>query len=545
MPHLLNLLVGLLMVAAAALYMWPGMVAPLNIYDEGLIVFGAVRVLQGEMPYRDFWTQYSPGQLYVLAALFKVFGTSIMVERWWDVVSRAVLALALSLVAGRLASRKAALAVWLLAVMWLQYYGFFGYPIFQGLAFSLLSMYAMLRAFESVSARWLFAAGGLLGLAFIFRHDMAVYVGAAQLLVLLPLAGRFWVDGAWAVVARAQMVLRRLLPYVAGAACVAAPVIIFFVAVVPMRELAQQLFIFPLVEFPKVRDLPYPPLKWRPEDLPFYAPFLIFALAGMVVVAGIGADRSGGASQTVQRFGKFAPPDRSETRQYAIAMLILFGLFGFNQARVRSDTIHTVHFFLVSATLLPVLWRGFGTVAKPSALSSVISLIGLTLFVALLVNPLDRYKRTLEARRETQFIADSRNSLPVAQGVRVDLGQQFAVGTIKTLTRPADYVYVGLLRHDRVFANDVMFYFLMQRRSPTRYHELHPGLVNTAPVQQEMVADLERHQVKYVVLTDMFEGAKEPNDSGKSSGVTFLDDYIKKNYRLYAQLGTYRVLRRR
>ena len=82
------------MVVVAMLHLYPTMIAPLNIYDEGIIVYGATRVMHGEIPYRDFWTQYSPGQLYALAGLFRLFGVQIAVERWWDVVIRALLALA-------------------------------------------------------------------------------------------------------------------------------------------------------------------------------------------------------------------------------------------------------------------------------------------------------------------------------------------------------------------------------------------------------------------------------------------------------------------
>jgi len=60
-----------------------------NVYDEGLIVFGAQRVLEGDIPYRDFWTLYAPGQFYAVAGLFKLFGSSVLVERLWDAAVRA------------------------------------------------------------------------------------------------------------------------------------------------------------------------------------------------------------------------------------------------------------------------------------------------------------------------------------------------------------------------------------------------------------------------------------------------------------------------
>ena len=60
-----------------------------NIYDEGFIVVGAQRVLDGEIPYRDFWNLYAPGQLYAVAGLFRLFGSSILTEELWDVAIRA------------------------------------------------------------------------------------------------------------------------------------------------------------------------------------------------------------------------------------------------------------------------------------------------------------------------------------------------------------------------------------------------------------------------------------------------------------------------
>ena len=45
----------------------------LSIYDEAASLYGAVRVMDGELPYRDFWMVYPPGIFYTLAALFSMF----------------------------------------------------------------------------------------------------------------------------------------------------------------------------------------------------------------------------------------------------------------------------------------------------------------------------------------------------------------------------------------------------------------------------------------------------------------------------------------
>ena len=49
--------------------------------DEGIVLQGADRVLRGEVPYRDFFSFYTPGSFYLVAALFKLFGNSFLVAR--------------------------------------------------------------------------------------------------------------------------------------------------------------------------------------------------------------------------------------------------------------------------------------------------------------------------------------------------------------------------------------------------------------------------------------------------------------------------------
>lgn len=37
----------------------------LNLYDEGIILVGAQRVFNGDIPYRDFWSMYGPAPFFL------------------------------------------------------------------------------------------------------------------------------------------------------------------------------------------------------------------------------------------------------------------------------------------------------------------------------------------------------------------------------------------------------------------------------------------------------------------------------------------------
>lgn len=94
-----------------------------------------------------------------------------------------------------------------------------------------------------------------------------------------------------------------------------------------------------------------------------------------------------------------------------------------------------------------------------------------------------------------------------------------------------------------MFDKDISFYFLSGREAATRLYDLHPGVETTAPIQREMISDLEKKHVRYIVSDD-WPFPVEPNAGGVSSGVTLLSDYIRQNYRLDRQFALTQILRR-
>jgi hypothetical protein len=59
------------------LYLFPFVRVLWRIGDEGTFVYGAHRVLHGQLPGRDFFEPMGPGSFYWLAAFFRLFGESI------------------------------------------------------------------------------------------------------------------------------------------------------------------------------------------------------------------------------------------------------------------------------------------------------------------------------------------------------------------------------------------------------------------------------------------------------------------------------------
>jgi hypothetical protein len=85
--------------------------------DEGVIVHGAIRIVEGQVPYRDFFEFLGPGSFFALAAWLKIFGATFDAVRLLLVATLALIA-ALTYVAARMASGRRVVAA-SLTVAWL------------------------------------------------------------------------------------------------------------------------------------------------------------------------------------------------------------------------------------------------------------------------------------------------------------------------------------------------------------------------------------------------------------------------------------------
>ena len=120
-----------------------------------------------------------------------------------------------------------------------------------------------------------------------------------------------------------------------------------------------------------------------------------------------------------------------------------------------------------------------------------------------------------------------------------------AVAEVQSQVPPGTPTYVATRRADLVSSGYPLLYVLAERPNATRYDIAAPGVVTSAPVQREIVADLERSRPPAVVRdTSPLTAAPEPNRAGESSGVRLLDEYLAREYRPVARYGRFEILSR-
>jgi hypothetical protein len=179
----------------AYLLLFCGMSRRPGMYDEGIVLTGAMRVVAGQIPHRDFYFIYGPAEIYILAGLFKVFGPSLLVERLFDLLIKALLVTSVYGVVASYCRRSIAVFVSIVTVMWLFGLNEFGLAITPVSLFNVVGSALLLPVFAGrVSTRRMLVAGAISGAASLFRYDtgiallgihvcviaIAVYLGANE-----------------------------------------------------------------------------------------------------------------------------------------------------------------------------------------------------------------------------------------------------------------------------------------------------------------------------------------------------------------------------
>ena len=103
----------------ACLILFLGMPLRPSAYDEGIMLVAAMRVAAGQISHRDFYAIYGPGQFYILARLFKLFGQTILVERIVDLIFRSLVVATVHAIASSYFRKSIAAASSLPTLIWL------------------------------------------------------------------------------------------------------------------------------------------------------------------------------------------------------------------------------------------------------------------------------------------------------------------------------------------------------------------------------------------------------------------------------------------
>jgi hypothetical protein len=530
---------GTLVVLGAALWYWLLYFhRGTNLLDEGSQAAQALRVMNGEVIYRDFFTVVTPFSYYTVAWLFELFGTGLMVMRW------TVLGLGIGIAALTLASARRVMA-WpfaaATALMTTVWGWFLVAPNFYSWEASFLVLVALgcyLRHAQTGGHWSLAAAGAAAGLAAMTKQNVGAYVTAALLLCI-------WLSAIFDTAFDAKRRLRLTAWFAAGVAVPVLSTLAVLFATGAGPYLYESWVYYPLVKYPPRFSVPFPAFYPLLSDLQLttigevagawgrlseaaryevitriviYIPLVTYLLtAGIVgVLAGL-CRRSHNAD--LARHGHLV---------LAIALVGFFTLF---QAWPRADVTHILFglqpTFILFAYLWWCAWKALARVRGPRL---VVQAVALTVTLApQLTLVWYGYARTdWEYQNYVAALQVDRGLGVLAHPAEAERINKMT-GFIQHNTNPDDPIFVV------PWASG--FYFLTGRSNPTRSDFV---LFEDPEAYPCILARLEQNPPKYVIYGYTWDvDGRHFRDYARP-----IDEYIRTRYVLEDSVDGYEAWRR-
>jgi hypothetical protein len=471
--RLVDLLCAVLLLSFAMAIAYPRWRAGMDWRDEGLLAYGAVRVAHGEVPNRDFVSPQPPLSFYTAAGVFKLGGTSLCSLRIFGLCIFLIVPLLIYGIGrnftGPIPSFAAAASA---CILGLPYFYFVPLSVWQGIAASLAAVLFFVPAVLS-RRHWLALPAGLFsGVSLFLRHDQAVYTILA--IFVLVIALRFARDASIPAI----NLKRALFFWLAGIAAVVVPLTLIWWKIGALPEMFRQLVVFPFATYRKTSSLPFPKFIVHRSVvdtavmLLFYIPPFVQAIAATYL-----------AQSLIRR--------RFSRREAVLGFLTVWSALFYLQVLVRSDQTHLLITLPPLFLLIAVGWSIVReTLAKHRKMNVILS----AAFVVLIVSYLWVLRSVAfpDVTRDNELLTLERGGVRIEQAsVVADFVQRLQA-------------FVPRTRPILALPYQPMFYFLCERRNPTRWNYLWPGDQTTRDYER-LIKETERDPPAVVLLSQQRE----------------------------------------
>jgi hypothetical protein len=477
-----------ILVVLLLVLLWPGFRLPGQQEDEGVALVYPEMFLKGHLPYRDFESVYGPGNLLILSGAYSLFGANVFIERAVGLIYRLLILVAIFGIARRWGTGIGAVCG-LIAMLLLSGTEIWANTWFAGMAFALCALWTM---GDRDSRARCFGGGFLAGIAVLCRCDFAIALTAA----LLPL-----------FVAMRWTNKKSLL---AGTATGLLP-LLYFVVVVGLMQLAESLFLLPVIHIGPRGHLP---ISTAPPETILVFCFYLAASATNLVVA------------FLELRG------RNPERGRLLLSAALLGLALVHYPLSRFDSGHVFNAAVVSFIFLPLsLWVLASTVAEQLPRWAKVVAMPVVVLVAI---PLLK----LRPREEGVFIEQNGRSFPIAKNQLPQTVNQI-VSELHRSSVAGQFLLVGPADLRRTRYCDTWIYHLFPQLRPASYFlQMEAGGAN-APGSR-LANDVER--ADWLILNRAWDILYEPNRSAEF-GPDEPNQLVRSEFDLWKESGPYLLLR--
>ncbi len=478
--------------------------------DEGILLQGGQRILEGQVPYRDFFSFYTPGSFYLLAAMFRVFGDSFVVARLSLAITGAVCSVVTYLLARRVCSRSFSVFAAALATIAGVAYRFLVLHNWYSTLLAGLALYSAVRLLESHNPAWSFATGSFCSLTTMVEQSK----GAGLCLGLALGFGVLWITGKKRLFEKSELAglsLGFLWPLVL--------VFAYFSTQHSLGIMVED-WLWPFHHYTSANRVTYGYQNWSDvarhlifHSGPMWArvvktiavspgflvPALPLVTVGMLVY------------WVIQGFRGRAPLEIGQ--YYVVICSTLSGLL-VSIVMVRADVIHFM--YLAPLWYVPLAWildaRDLRAATLRALRPYLVMLIAVTfglMSLAILTTAIGAHNRVVTRR-----------------GVITTAEDNTVIDYVQAHTAPGDKILV--------YPYLPLYYYLTGTRSPAPLDYFQPGM-NTPEQAREIVDSLRSQDVKIVVFEPSFAekiGTSWPGTPLGSLENDPVGEYLARNYRV-------------
>jgi len=510
-------------------YFWVAAVATAYLYifvrvqwrigDEGDMLNGALAVVQGRVPYRDFYDLRGPLSFYWLGLFFKIFGATWRVARLHLLLTGTLTSLLVYHLTKRVSrGAGAVLPCALVTVLSIPFWTA-SHHHWDSNLFALTATAAFFQWQDHGKSRWLFASGLLAGLTscFIYQKGGLLLASFVAVMCVSRLYFRTSVN-----------LVRDVCTILAGYGIVGLVVLAWFFRLGALHDFVDATIRSPLNTYVDANRLPYahllmlnalgvaplqlfPPAVALASAIVLMLPFLLIAALPFLVVSLVGV-----RVLTAPAAKVFRPP--------IIAYCLVGFALWFSEFH-RRDMMHLIYGCPV---LLIALWLLWDSVDWRRVVKIVVPVMVAVALIFVATN------RALYAAAANEHILTRRGAIVLPQddpALRFLLSDEVARG---------DYVFV--------YPYYSTYYFLADVRNPTRFGEMMYG-PGSKPLFDEAIAAIEAKQVKYILwdtvvagenLKEWFPAYRQPPENER-----WMETYFQTHYEQLVVLNGFRILRRR
>ena len=476
--------------------------------DEGIVLQSAERILAGQIPYRDFFSFYTPGSYYLLAGLFRIFGDSFAVARIGLALVGAICSVLTYLLARRVCSRGIA---WFAAILATTAGAAFRFLVLHNPYSTLgccLCLYSALRFLETKRAGWCFAVGSFATLTFLVEQSKGagLLLGLILGIVILLVADRRFHLRPSALIASA---LGLVWPLAIAFAYFGAH---------HATNLMVRSWLWPLHHYTQANHVPYGYQNWSDQsrDAIFHqGPILVRAIKGLIVLPNLLLPvlpliAVGLLGYWVVRIRRESCSS-SEAAYYVMMCSVFSGLL-VSVVIARADILHFA--YLAPLWYVVLAWILGARDVRSDLLNAI--RVPLIAFAAASFGLLSM---------AVLFAATgARNHVETRKGM-IATGSDTAIGYIQSHVAPK--------RQLTVYPYLPLYNYLTDTRSPSRFDYFQPGM-NTPEQAQEIIGSLVASKAPVLFEPAFAEKIANswPGTSIQAIASDPIADFIARNYRI-------------